>query len=441
MVGTHRILSKDVRFHRLGLVIIDEEQRFGVTHKEHFKQLRAEVDLLTLTATPIPRTLHMSLSGLRDISALSVPPPGRQAIRTILGYTEDDELVREAILRERGRGGQVYYLHNRVSSIDSVTRRLAGLVPGTTFAVGHGQMPAKELRAVMESFTRGEADVLVATTIIENGVDIPAAGTILIEDADHFGLAELHQLRGRVGRGDQQAYCYLLVERHKPLRDIARQRLKALEEMSHLGAGFGISVKDLELRGAGNVLGAQQSGHIAAVGYDMYCRLLKLSVERLQAGEGADAEPEVSETERGVELELGVRALLPTEWIPDPGVRLDLLRSFTEIASREEAAAAEQDLRDRFGRPPEEALMLLRLAGLRAELEAFDIRRVALRDDVYLVEYGDRVAAEGLLARLDTELRRVRAGLVHAVLPPGVSAPETGLEWLEACVRSALGVE
>ena len=439
VVGTHRILSKDVRFHRLGLVIIDEEQRFGVTHKEHFKQLRAEVDLLTLTATPIPRTLHMSLSGLRDISALSVPPPGRRAIRTVLGYTQDDELVREAILRERGRGGQVYYLHNRVSSIDSVVRRLAGLVPGTTFAVGHGQMPAKELRAVMESFTRAEADVLVATTIIENGVDIPSAGTILIEDADHFGLAELHQLRGRVGRGDQQAYCYLLVERHKPLRDIARQRLKALEEMSHLGAGFGISVKDLELRGAGNVLGAQQSGHIAAVGYDMYCRLLKLSVERLQSGEGADAEPEVSETERGVELELGVAALLPPEWIPDPGVRLDLLRSFTEIATREEAAAAEQDLRDRFGRPPAEALMLLRLAGLRAELELFDVRRVALRDDVYLIEYGDRVAAEGLLGRLDTELRRVRAGLVHVVLPAGITEPGEGLVWLEGCVRVALG--
>jgi transcription-repair coupling factor (superfamily II helicase) len=431
VVGTHRILSKDVRFHRLGLVVVDEEQRFGVQHKEHFKRLRAEIDLLTLTATPIPRTLHMSLSGLRDISALATPPPGRQAIKTILGYLDDDDLVVSAIQREIGRGGQVFYLHNRVSSINEVMRRLQALIPGARYAVGHGQMGSKELRAVMDSFTRGEADVLVATTIIENGVDISAAGTILIEDADRFGLAELHQLRGRVGRGDQQARCYLLVERHKPLRDIARQRLKALEEMSHLGAGFGISIKDLELRGAGNVLGAQQSGHIAAVGYDMYCRLMKMSVERMQAGEDADARPQVEDTEAGVELELGVAALLPPEWIPDPILRLDLLRSFTEISSPAEAQAAEQELRDRFGRPPAEALMLLRLAGLRAELEAYDVRRIALRDEVYLVEYGDPVAFEGLFAAKQAEVRRIRAGLVHVVLPKGKEEPLEALKWLE----------
>lgn len=431
VVGTHRILSKDVRFHRLGMVVVDEEQRFGVQHKEHFKRMRAEIDLLTLTATPIPRTLHMSLSGLRDISALATPPPGRQAIKTTLGYIDDDNLIRESIQREIGRGGQVFYLHNRVSSINGVMRRLRELVPSATFAVGHGQMSSAELRAVMEAFTQGEADVLVATTIIENGVDIAAAGTILIEDADRFGLSELHQLRGRVGRGDQQARCYLLVDRHKPLRDIARQRLKALEEMTHLGAGFGISIKDLELRGAGNVLGAQQSGHIAAVGYDMYCRLMKMSVERMQAGEDADAVPRVEDTEAGVELELGVAALLPPEWIPDPVLRLDLLRSFTEISSQKEALAAEQDLRDRFGRPPTEALMLLRLAGLRTELEAYDVRRIALRDEVYLVEYGDPVAFEGLFARSQAEVRRIRAGLVHVVLPMDRQEPLQALAWLE----------
>lgn len=431
IVGTHRILSKDVRFHRLGLVIVDEEQRFGVQHKEHFKRLRAEIDLLTLTATPIPRTLHMSLSGLRDISALSTPPPGRQAITTTLGYMDDEELICQAIQREVGRGGQVFYLHNRVSSINAVMRRLQGLLPGVRFVVGHGQMGAQELRAVMECFTKGEADVLVATTIIENGVDIAAAGTILIEQADRFGLSELHQLRGRVGRGDQQARCFLLVERHKPMRDIARQRLKALEEMTHLGAGFGISIKDLELRGAGNVLGAQQSGHIAAVGYDMYCRLMKMSVERMQAGEDADATPQVEDTEAGVELELGVAALLPPEWIPDPTLRLDLLRSFTEISSVPEAHSAEQELRDRFGRPPREALMLLRLAGLRSELEAYDVRRIALRDDVYLVEYGDPVAFEGLFGRAQVEVRRIRAGLVHVVLPAASQSPLQALAWLE----------
>ena len=320
VIGTHRLLSKDVSFARLGLAIIDEEQRFGVQHKEHFKKLRAQIDVLSLTATPIPRTLHMSLSGLRDISALSIPPVGRQAIRTHLGYTDDEELLIDAITRERDRGGQVYFLHNRVGSIESVARRLQALCPQCTYAVGHGQMHARELREVMESFTRGDVDVLVATTIVENGIDVPSAGTILIDDADKFGLSELHQLRGRVGRGAQQSYCYLLVERHKPLREIARERLKALEEMSQLGAGFGISVKDLELRGAGNILGAEQSGHIAAVGYDMFCRLLKTTVERLQAGEPIDSSERPEEFEAGPELELGLRAFLPDSWIPDSDV-------------------------------------------------------------------------------------------------------------------------
>ncbi|MEE8467201.1 MAG: DEAD/DEAH box helicase, partial [Planctomycetota bacterium] len=220
LIGTHRILSKDVSFQHLGLVIIDEEQRFGVTHKEHFKRLRAEVDVLTLTATPIPRTLHMSLSGIRDISALTIPPPGRQEIETCVAYGDDEDLLRDAMLRELDRGGQVFFLHNRVASIDAIADRVQALLPDASLAIGHGQMAAHELRHVMEAFTRGDVDVLVATTIIENGLDIPLAGTILIDDADHFGLAELHQLRGRVGRGSQKAFCYLLVERHKPLRTI-----------------------------------------------------------------------------------------------------------------------------------------------------------------------------------------------------------------------------
>ena len=305
-----------MKFKKLGLVVIDEEQRFGVTHKEHFKKLRANVDMLTLTATPIPRTLHMSLSGIRDISALNVPPPGRQEIETKLGYREDDDLIKEALQRELNRGGQIFFLHNRVTSIESVAARLRSLVPNARYAIGHGQMPASELREVMSTFREGEADVLVATTIIENGVDVPTANTIIVDDADHFGLAELHQLRGRVGRGSVKAYCYLLVERHKPLKQNARERLKALEEMNHLGAGFGIAVKDLELRGAGNVLGPQQSGNIAAVGYDMYCRLLKLTVERLAAGEGADVEkPRFEETEAGTEFDVGLKAFLPDSWI------------------------------------------------------------------------------------------------------------------------------
>jgi transcription-repair coupling factor (superfamily II helicase) len=437
LIGTHRILSKDVKFARLGLVIIDEEQRFGVQHKEHFKQLRAQVDLLTLTATPIPRTLHMSLSGLRDISALSVPPPGRQAIRTVLGYSDDDDAIRDAILREKARGGQAFFLHNRVQSIRAIAQRLQTLLPGVTFAVGHGQMGATELRAVMEAFTRGDADVLVATTIIENGIDIPTAGTILIDDADHFGLAELHQLRGRVGRGSTSSYCYLLVERNKPLNDVARERLKALEEMNHLGAGFGISIKDLELRGAGNVLGAEQSGHIAAVGYEMFCRLLKLTVDRLQSGEPAEgAAAEVGETEAGVELELGLRAFLPADWIPDADVRLELLRELAHVHTDEDARQAEEMLRDRFGRLPDEARALLRMFRLKARLDPHQLTRLAWHTDTYLIQYRDRVAFERLLGALPVELRRIKAGVAHLVIPGEHRDAEAALGWFEGLLEA-----
>jgi len=432
LVGTHRILSKDVTFKDLGLVIIDEEQRFGVAHKEHFKQLRAEVDVLTLTATPIPRTLHLSLSGLRDISSLSDPPPGRQAIETKVVYGDDGDLIQEVLRRELDRGGQVFYLHNRVSSIDGVAQRLKELVPEATYVVGHGQMGSRELRAVMDTFTRGDADVLVATTIVENGLDIPAAGTILIDDADHFGLGELHQLRGRVGRGSQKAWCYLLVERHKPLRDIARERLKALEEMSHLGAGFGISVKDLELRGAGNVLGVEQSGHIAAVGYDMFCRLLRLTIERLQAGEEQDAGAlRLEEREAGVELELGLDAYLPKDWIPSPDERLAVLRDLSHAHTSEEAETVASALRDRYGRIPAEAETLLRMFRLKVRLDPFQLTHVAFRDDAYLVQYVDRVAFETLVAGLDCEVRRIKSGVANLVLPKPVRDATAGLEWLE----------
>ena len=436
LIGTHRLLSKDVQFHKLGLVIVDEEQRFGVTHKEHFKKLRASVDVLTLTATPIPRTLHMSLSGIRDISALTVPPPGRQSIETVIAFADEQERIREILLREFGRGGQVYFLHNRVSSIGAVARRLQTLVPECTYAVGHGQMAATELRQVMEAFTRGDADVLIATTIIENGIDVPAAGTILIDDADHFGLSELHQLRGRVGRGSQKAHCYLLVERHKPLKDIARQRLKALEEMNQLGAGFGISVKDLELRGAGNILGAQQSGHIAAVGYDMYCRLLKQTIEHVRAGEQVGEDwVRAEEYEAGVELELGLRAFLPDSWIPDPDTRLELMRELVQIASKEDSEREEGMLKDRFGRLPVEVHALLRMLRLKPKLDPHGIRRLAWREGVYLIEYEDPVALERLFGTQRVDLRRIRRGLAHLVVPERHATPEAALSWFETLLE------
>lgn len=441
LIGTHRILSKDISLPNLGLVIIDEEQRFGVSHKEHFKKLRAQVDMLTLTATPIPRTLHMSLSGLRDISALSTPPPSRQAIVTKLGYIEDEELVRSALLEEIGRGGQAFYLHNRVQSIHATTARLAALIPSARFAVGHGQMGSTELRQVMETFTRGEADILVATTIIENGIDISAAGTILIEEADHFGLSELHQLRGRVGRGNHQGHCYLLVERHKPLSDIARQRLKALEELSHLGAGFNISIKDLELRGAGNVLGAEQSGHIAAVGYDMFCRLLKQTIERLQSGDtSVSAATRPEEYDAGVELDLGLKAFLPAEWIAGADTRLEILRDLTGAHSPEDVGRIGDSLRDRFGRLPEEAEGLLRMFRLKTRLDRYCLERVAWHGESYVIQYADPVAFEGLFAghtRQTLDLRRIRAGVAHLVPPNPEAGPAVALEWLEGLLPAA----
>ncbi len=436
LVGTHRILGKKVAFKNLGLVIIDEEQRFGVAHKEHFKRMRAEVDLLTLTATPIPRTLHMSLAGLRDISALSSPPPGRQPIQTILGYREDDTMILEALERELARGGQVYFLHNRVQSIELAARRISQLMPGLRIAIGHGQMSATQLRGVMRTFSQGDADILVATTIIENGIDIPSAGTILIDDADHFGLSELHQLRGRVGRGERKSYCYLLVEKHKPLKDIAKKRLKALEELSHLGSGFGISIKDLELRGAGNILGAQQSGQIAAVGYDMYCRLLRATVERLEGGGGPAPEgPRTEEIEAGVEVSLGLVAYLPDDWIEDPESRLEILRELTGSHTPAEVSAVEEELHDRFGRIPEPALTLLRMFQLKTRLDRYFLDRITFQGHALVIQYHDPVFFETLLANLKDgeklDLRRIKSGVAHLIPPRFVEQPVEVLEWLE----------
>jgi len=435
IVGTHRILSADVRFKRLGLVVVDEEQRFGVTHKEHFKKLRAEIDVLTLTATPIPRTLHMSLSGVRDISALTIAPEGRQEIDTRIGYEDEDDLIREALLREKNRGGQVFFLHNRVSSIAACAARLGRIAPECSFAIGHGQMGARELQRVMDAFTRGDVDVLVATTIIESGIDIPAAGTIVVDEADQFGLSELHQLRGRVGRGAHKAHCYLLVERHKPLREDARARLKALEEMNQLGAGFAISMKDLEIRGAGNILGPQQSGHIAAVGYDLYCRLLKRAVESLQAGGDVETAIAQGPEPEGAELELGLRAFLPEDWIPDARTRLEIHRVLAAVHDEDEEAKARAMLRDRFGRIPPEAETLLRALRLKRSLESLSVTRLSWREGFYLVEFRDRVALEHGLDLRDVELRTIRTGVAHLRLPKRLSAPLEALEWIESLLK------
>jgi transcription-repair coupling factor (superfamily II helicase) len=392
-----------------------------------------------MTATPIPRTLHMSLSGLRDISALSEPPPGRQEIETLIAWTQDSGLVREALLREHHRGGQVFFLHNRVQSIDRRARELMALVPECSFAVGHGQMAGRVLAGVMKAFTRGDIDVLVATSIIENGIDIPSAGTILIDDADHFGLAELHQLRGRVGRGRHKAHCYLLIDQTRPLRDVARKRLKALEELTQLGAGFQISMKDLEIRGAGNILGAEQSGHIAAIGYDMYCRLMRQTVARMSMGatsaEDLARDVPASVTEEieaaAVELELGIRAFLPKTWIPSADARIELLRRLNTIESDADAQEALAMMRDLHGRVPPEARALVRQFRLRSALAACGIRRLSFNDDTYLLEYRDRVALERLLDGRRVELRPLEAGRARLVIPSTLRGAEQALDWVE----------
>jgi len=444
LIGTHRILSSNLELPKLGLLVIDEEQRFGVTHKEHFKRMRASVDVLTLTATPIPRTLHMSLSGVRDISSLSVPPEGRQSVETRLGACEDDKLLKEILLHEKERGGQAFFLHNRVQTIEAAAMRLRRLAPQCSFVVGHGQMNGRELDRVMHAFTRHEADVLVSTAIVENGIDIPAAGTIVIDRADTFGLAELHQLRGRVGRGAHKSYCWLLTEESRPLSTLARERLKALEELSQLGAGFGISMKDLELRGAGNILGAEQSGHIAAIGYDMYCQLLKQTIERMKRGAPAAADTEaaratVSEQESpGIELELGLRALLEEAFVASPGERLRVLRRLRAIRTHDDALLLARELRDRFGRLPEAAQLLLRQALLASALEDLHVARLSWRNGLYVAQYRDRVSLERWLGELApapgegrAELRMLRAGLAHLVLPARCKSPLDGLRWLE----------
>lgn len=356
LIGTHRLLSKDVRFADLGLVIIDEEQRFGVEHKEHLKRLRATVDVLTMTATPIPRTMHMSLLGLKDISSLATPPMDRRAIHTEVRQY-DQAFIRHAILRELSRQGQIFFVHNRVFDIDSLAAGLVQLVPEARIAVAHGQMPEGQLEETMLRFVRHEADVLVCTTIIESGLDIPTANTMIIHDADRFGLAQLHQLRGRVGRYKHKAFCYLLLPQTRVVRGEAMRRLKTIEDFSDLGAGFQIAMRDLEIRGAGNLLGAEQSGHIAAVGYEMYCQILQQTVSSMR-GE----QPTVS-VEAVVQLD--VETFLPQSYIQSDRQRMEIYRRIGRCVTPADMEVVRRDMQDAFGRLPEQVVTLLDLAEVR----------------------------------------------------------------------------
>ncbi|MFQ3651499.1 MAG: transcription-repair coupling factor [Gemmataceae bacterium] len=369
LIGTHRLLSHDVHFHDLGLVIIDEEQRFGVAAKERLKQLRSQVHVLTLTATPIPRTLHLSLLGIRDISNLETPPPDRLAIETRI-VRWDEALIKNAIVRELNRQGQVYFVHNRVHDIEVIRDRIQKIVPEARISIAHGQMTDSQLERSMLRFVRREADILLATTIIESGLDIPSANTLFINEADHYGLADLHQLRGRVGRSKTRAYCYLVVDSNRRVSEIAAKRLKAMEEFTSLGAGFKIALRDLEIRGAGNILGTEQSGHIASVGYELYCQLLENAVRTLKKLP--------LRTPLEVTIDLPWPAFLPREYVPGQKLRIEVYRRIGRIRNLDRLEEFREELRDRFGPLPEPVEWLLRTQEMRIRATAWKLTRIHL---------------------------------------------------------------
>jgi transcription-repair coupling factor (superfamily II helicase) len=364
IIGTHRVLSKDINFKDIGLVIIDEEQRFGVAQKEKLKQLKKAVDVLAMSATPIPRTLHMSLVGIRDISVIETPPKDRLAIQTAV-VPFNDEFIREAIDFETARGGQIFFVHNRVESIYQMKEYLEKLIPGLRVIVGHGQMEERELERAMLAFINREFDVLLATTIIENGIDIPACNTILINHAERFGLSQLYQLRGRVGRSDRLAFCYLLVPSDRVLTGDARKRLAAIQEFSDLGAGFRIAARDLEIRGAGNLLGGEQSGEIAAVGFEMYTKLLEETIREMK-GERIEEEVETS-------MNLGVDIYIPRDYIADENLRMTFYKKIASAANDQRLEDIRNEMRDRFGALPPNIDNLLRFVRVKRYAQSIGV--------------------------------------------------------------------
>ena len=385
LIGTHRLLSKDIKFQDLGLLVVDEEQRFGVRHKERLKQMRKEIDVLAMSATPIPRTLHMSLVGLRDMSVIETPPKDRMAIQTVVAKF-DEKLVRSAVEVELERGGQVYFVHNRVESIYEIASRIQELVPAARVAVGHGQMSETELERVMLAFMHHDYDVLVATTIIENGLDIPLANTILINRADRHGLSELYQLRGRVGRSNRRAYAYLLIPPDTELTEIARRRLAALKEFSDLGAGFKIAALDLELRGAGNMLGGEQSGHIEAIGFELYTSMLEAAVKEMK-GEGSEERP-------ATQLSLGIALRIDESYVPEENQRLRLYKKIAGATSAAAVAEVRAEMEDRYGAPPDATVYLLEAAMLRLECERLGIAQVDRKRSELQIRFMENAAID-----------------------------------------------
>jgi transcription-repair coupling factor (superfamily II helicase) len=429
VVGTHRLASTDVRFKNLGLVIIDEEQRFGVEVKERLKTLRSTVDILTMTATPIPRTLHMSLVGLRDISNLETPPEERMAVETHVTRF-DTELIRSAVLRELNRGGQIYFVHNRVEDIEFLANRLRHIVPEARIEVGHGQMDEEKLERVMVGFVEHRFDLLVATTIVESGLDIPNANTIFIDEADRYGLADLHQLRGRVGRYKHRAYCYMLLDPGKTLTQTAAKRLRAIEEFSSMGAGFQIAMRDLEIRGAGNLLGTQQSGHIAAVGYELYCEMLENAVRELKNM------PRRMSIE--VDINLTGEAFLPDDYIPDIRQKIDFYRRMSRVESFDQVAALRSEMTDRFGPPPPEAKRMLIRCELKLDAAIWSVQVIRIEEKYLIFEYADRTRIDQLAKQSGGLLRVVDQRHGYVTIPEGWRDPDGIAELARKILRGNL---
>jgi transcription-repair coupling factor (superfamily II helicase) len=424
LIGTHRVLSRDVVPQNLGLVIVDEEQRFGVAQKELLRQLRLEVDVLAMSATPIPRTLHMSLSGLRDITVITTPPRGRHPIKTHVGEF-DEELIATALRREAAREGQSFYLHNRVETIDEAAERVRMWVPELRVGVAHGQMPERRLEDVMMKFLHGDFDVLVSTTIIESGLDIPQANTLVVERADALGLAQLYQIRGRVGRSDAHAHAYLFYPDRRELSEEARHRLSTLADYTELGSGYRIAMRDLELRGAGNLLGDEQSGHVAAVGFELYCELLAEAVAELQG--------RPPETARPVRLDAAVDAYVPADYMPLEAVKIDLHRRIALAAERSDLRELDAELADRFGAVPEPVANLLLLQEARLAAAELGAEAVTLR--------GGRMTAAplALTSAQVAGLKRAAPNALYTVARREVSRPVQGasqmLETLDAILE------
>ncbi len=395
LIGTHRLLQEDIQFKDLGLAIIDEEQRFGVRHKEAFKRLRRLVDVLTLTATPIPRTLYLSLLGAREMSAINTPPQDRLPVETILAEYSDD-LIRRVIRYELAREGQVYYVHNRVQTIEKIKETVQKLVPEAVVTCAHGQMDEDLLSEIMSKFMAGKIDVLVTTTIIESGLDIPNANTLIVDRADRFGLSDLYQLRGRVGRFKNKAYAYFLLPKDKVLLDAAKKRLKAIHDFTALGSGFKIAMRDLEIRGAGNILGHQQHGHIAAVGFDLYCQLLRRSVEQLKK---VDVPPDTE-----VQVKLGTDFVIPPGYVPSEAMRLDLYRRISSTVDESQVVRLREEIADRFGRPPMEVELFLEAAKIRILARAKNVYCIEKRAGKWFFRRGrDVVTIDGKLPRSQSE--------------------------------------